>query len=142
MAVEAKDVAVRLLAEFPDALASGQLVAYFQPEIELSSGKVVAAESLARWEHPELGTLSPVVFTPLAEKLGLMGELTRLMLRLSLAPHRAWAVAGWSIPVSSNVVPDCVTDLEFPAVMTGHTRHERGTCALHNTKWASQPGRN
>ena len=50
--------------------ASGQLVAYFQPEVELSSGRVVAAESLARWEHPELGTLPPALFIPVAEKLG------------------------------------------------------------------------
>jgi sensor c-di-GMP phosphodiesterase-like protein len=48
MAIEAGDTAARLLAEFPDALRGGQLVAYFQPEIELSSGRVVAAESLAR----------------------------------------------------------------------------------------------
>ena len=70
MAVKAEDVAARLLAEFPQALREGQLVAYFQPEVELSSGRVVAAEALARWEHPELGTLSPVLFTPLAEPAG------------------------------------------------------------------------
>ena len=71
-------------------------MAYFQPEVELSSGRVVAAESLARWEHPELGTLPPALFTPLAEKLGLMGELTQLMLRLSLRQHRAWAAGDGS----------------------------------------------
>ena len=78
MAVEAEDLAARLKAEFPHALRSGQVVAYFQPEVELSSGRVVAAESLARWEHPEFGTLPPALFTPLAEQLGLMEELTRL----------------------------------------------------------------
>ena len=81
MAVEAEDLAARLKAEFPQALRNGQLVAYYQPEVELSSGRVVAAEALARWEHPEFGTLPPALFTPLAEQLGLMGELTRLMLR-------------------------------------------------------------
>ena len=77
MAVEAEDLAARLKAEFPQALRNGQLVAYYQPEVELSSGRVVAAESLVRWEHPEFGTLPPALFTPLAEQLGLMGELTR-----------------------------------------------------------------
>ena len=80
MAVKAEDMAARLLAEFRHALENGQLVAYFQPELELSSGRVVAAESLARWDHPDLGTLPPSLFVPLAEQLGLMGELTRLML--------------------------------------------------------------
>ena len=98
MAVKAEDVAARLLAEFPRALRSGSLVTYFQPEVELSSGRVVAAESLARWEHPELGTLSPVLFTSLASKLGLMKELTQLILQLSLRQQRSWAMAGWGHP--------------------------------------------
>jgi EAL domain-containing protein (putative c-di-GMP-specific phosphodiesterase class I) len=125
MAVEADEMAARLRAEFPRALRSGQLVPYFQPEIELSSGRVVAAESLARWEHPEYATLPPALFTPLAESLGLMGELTRLMLRHSLAQHRTWADAGWVVPVSVNVGPDCVTDPAFPGVIAEFLRSEQ-----------------
>jgi len=124
MAVKTEEVAARLLAEFPHALASGQVVAYFQPEVELSCGRVAAAECLARWEHPELGTLPAAVFTRCAEQLGLTGELTRLMLRLSLAQHRVWAAAGWSIPVSVNVGPDCAIDPEFPAVIVELLRSE------------------
>jgi diguanylate cyclase (GGDEF)-like protein len=125
MAVKAEDVAARLLAEFPHALRSGQLVTYFQPEVELSSGRVVAAESLARWEHPELGTLSPVLFTPLASKLGLMRELTELILELSLRQQRSWARAGWDIPVSVNVGPECVADPQFPAVIADYLNREQ-----------------
>ena len=125
MAVEAEDLAARLKAEFPQALRSGQVVAYFQPEVELSSGRVVAAESLARWEHPEFGTLPPALFTPIAEQLGLMGELTRLMLRLSLVQHRVWAAAGWVVPISVNVDPDSVTDPGFPAVIAEFLRAEQ-----------------
>jgi EAL domain-containing protein (putative c-di-GMP-specific phosphodiesterase class I) len=125
MAIEAEDMAARLLAEFRHALENGQLVAYFQPEVELSSGRVVAAESLARWEHPDLATLPPSLFSPLAEQLGLMGELTRLMLGLALAQQRIWATDGCHIPVSVNVGPDCVADPEFPAVIAGFLRSER-----------------
>jgi EAL domain-containing protein (putative c-di-GMP-specific phosphodiesterase class I) len=125
MAVEAEDLAARLKAEFPHALRSGQLVAYYQPEVELSSGRVVAAESLARWEHPEFGTLPPALFTPIADQLGLMGELTRLMLRLSLVQHRDWVAVGWVVPISVNVGPDCVTDPGFPAVIAEFLRAER-----------------
>ncbi len=124
MAVIAEDEA-RLLAEFPLALQNGQLVAYFQPEVELSSGRVVAAESLARWEHPDLGILPPARFAPIAEQLGLMGDLTRLMLRLSLGQHRRWAVGGWHIPVSVNVGPDSVGDPEFPALIAEFLRNEQ-----------------
>src|ERR1700753_2532392 len=125
MAVKAEDVGARLLAEFPHALRSGQLVTYFQPEVELSSGRVVAAESLARWEHPELGTLSPVLFTSLASKLGLMKELTQQILQLSLRQQRSWAMAGWDIPVSVNVGPECVADPQFPAVIADYLRREQ-----------------
>jgi len=126
MAVETReDVSAGLLAEFPDALRSGQLVAYFQPQFHLSSGRVVAAEALARWVHPELGILSPDVFIPVAEQLALTSELTRLMLRLSLAQHRAWAADGWNIPVAVNVGPGCVSDPGFPAVVGGLLRSER-----------------
>ena len=125
MAVEADEMARRLRAEFPHALRSGQLVPYFQPEVELSSGRVVAAEALARWEHPEYGTLLPALFTPLAENLGLMGELTRLMLRQSLLQHRTWAAAGWVVPVSVNVGPDCVIDPAFPDVVAEFLRSEQ-----------------
>src|ERR1700729_3681068 len=125
MTSKAEDLVAGLQAELPHALESGQLVAYFQPQVELASGRVVAAESLARWEHPELGTLPPALFTPVAEQLGLMGELTRAMLRLSLAAHRTWAAAGQGIPVSVNVGPDCVTDAGFPAVVAQLLRRER-----------------
>jgi diguanylate cyclase (GGDEF)-like protein len=140
MAVETEEVAARLLAEFPHALAGGQLVAYFQPEVELSSGRVAAAECLARWEHPELGTLPPAVFARIAEQLGLMGELTRLMLRLSLAQQRVWAAAGWSIPVSVNVGPDCAIDPEFPAVIVELLRSERVPGCMLTLEVSEQTG--
>jgi diguanylate cyclase len=139
MVVEVGDTAARLLAEFAHALESGQLVAYFQPEVELSSGRVVAAEALARWEHPELGTLPPALFVPLAEKLGLMTEFTGLMLRSSLAQHRTWAAGGLSIPVSVNVGPESVTDPEFPAVVAEYLRNEQVPGPLPLTSWCYVP---
>jgi len=81
MVLDAGDMTTRLRAELPRALRGGQVVGYFQPEVELSTGRLVAAELLARWEHPELGTVPTGLFLPLADQLGLMGELIRLMLR-------------------------------------------------------------
>src|SRR5450756_2035515 len=117
MSLEADDKTARLRADFPSALRGGQLVPYFQPKAELSSGLVVGVEALARWEHPDLGTLPPALFTPLAEQLGLTAEFTSHMLRLSLAQHRTWAGAGWVIPIAVNVGPDCVMDPGFPGVV-------------------------
>jgi len=140
MAGEAEDLAARLRAEFPHALRNGQVVAYYQPEVELATGRLVAAESLARWEHPELGTLPPALFTPVAERLGLMGELTRLMLKQSLAQHRAWAAAGMVVPVAVNVGPDSVTDPGFPAVVTELLRHEQVAGSMLALEVSEQTG--
>src|ERR1700678_1692750 len=117
MGFEPDDVAARLRAEFPRALRDRQVVGYFQPEVELSTGRLVAAELLARWEHPELGTLQPASFISLAEELGLMTELSLEMLRQALVQHRAWAAAGRLVPVSVNIGPDCVADPDFPAAV-------------------------
>jgi EAL domain-containing protein (putative c-di-GMP-specific phosphodiesterase class I) len=59
----------------------------------------------AQPSYPEPLALTPALFIPLAEKLGLMDELTQLTLRLSLRQQRAWAAEGWSIPVSVNAAP-------------------------------------
>lgn len=118
MASEADDVAERLRAEFPRALRERQLIGYFQPEVELSTGQLVAVELLARWEHPELGTLPPSSFVSLAEELGLMTEFSLEMLRQALIHHKAWAAAGWLVPVSVNIGPGCVADPDFPAAVS------------------------
>jgi diguanylate cyclase (GGDEF)-like protein len=125
MGFESEDMTARLQAEFPGALRDGQLVAYFQPEVELATGRLAGAELLARWEHPELGTLQPASFISLAEELGLMRELTLVMLALALAQHRAWAAAGWVVPVAVNIGPSCVTDPSFPAAVDRMLREER-----------------
>src|SRR5271156_6670679 len=118
MSSEADHVAARLRAEFPRALREGQLIGYFQPEVELSTGQLVAAELLARWEHPELGTLPPSSFLSLAEELGLMTDFSLEMLRQALVQHKAWAAAGWLVPVSVNIGPGCVADPDFPAAVS------------------------
>jgi diguanylate cyclase (GGDEF)-like protein len=125
MASEADVMAERLRAEFPGALRDGQVVGYFQPELELSTGRLVAAELLTRWEHPELGSLPPGLFLPFAEELGLIDELSRQMLRQALAQHRAWVAAGWIVPVAVNIGPGCVADQAFPATVAQLLRAEQ-----------------
>ncbi|HTU72149.1 MAG TPA: GGDEF domain-containing protein [Trebonia sp.] len=114
---EAGEMTARLRAELPGALRDGQLVGYFQPEVELSTGHLVGVEVLARWEHPALGTLLPAQFIVLAEELGLMGDLTALMLRQAIGQHRAWADTDRVVPVSVNIGAGCLTDPGFPAAV-------------------------
>ncbi|WP_434340706.1 bifunctional diguanylate cyclase/phosphodiesterase [Motilimonas cestriensis] len=70
-----------LLVELTEAIKSGQLTVYYQPIIDNFSGKVAKLEALVRWEHPLRGFISPMVFVPLAEEVGLIQQLGQQVLK-------------------------------------------------------------
>ncbi len=72
---KAAQTRMRLLNDLRNALASKQLVVYYQPIVEMASGKIYKAEALLRWQHPERGMVSPAQFIPLAEESGLIHEM-------------------------------------------------------------------
>ncbi|WP_324278098.1 putative bifunctional diguanylate cyclase/phosphodiesterase [Blastococcus brunescens] len=71
---------LRLVTELRDAIERREIVMYYQPIFSTRDGQPVAVESLARWDHPERGPVSPTVFVPLAEESGLITGLGRLVL--------------------------------------------------------------
>ena len=80
--------------ELRDALAAGEIGAWFQPEVELTSGRTVGAESLARWAHPERGMLDAGHFVPIAEEAGLVYALDDTTVRCAVEARTALALAG------------------------------------------------
>lgn len=77
------------------SLQSGDgLEVHFQPEVDLVSGRVVAAEALVRWNHPGRGAVPPSDFVPVAEASGMIGDLGELVLRAALAQRREWVADG------------------------------------------------
>ncbi|MBL1377157.1 EAL domain-containing protein [Zobellella sp. CGMCC 1.18722] len=88
-----------------DAVESGEgLSLHYQPQVEPADRRVRAAEALARWQHPELGAVSPADFIPLAERAGLMVPLGRRLMRLAAAQLRTWLDEGRTpVPVSVNL---------------------------------------
>lgn len=90
-------------ADLREALQSDQLSIHFQPFLDIASGRIHGAESLARWRHPERGPISPDLFVPMAENTGMIGELTRWSVNATLQHAASARAAGLSLPVSINL---------------------------------------
>ncbi|MFJ2364017.1 EAL domain-containing protein [Pseudomonas sp. NPDC087697] len=91
------------------ALSQGELVAWFQPKKSLVDGRIVAAEALARWVHPEHGVLMPATFLPAMIKFGLLEELLWLFIEQTITAQENWKKQRFDIPVSINL-PTCMLD--------------------------------
>jgi diguanylate cyclase (GGDEF)-like protein/PAS domain S-box-containing protein len=86
------------------AISGGQLTLHYQPQINLSNGKVIGVEALVRWSDPERGLIHPAAFIPLAEETRLIMPLGDWVLRAACAQMREWRDRGLDIPhVSVNV---------------------------------------
>lgn len=105
--------------ELREAINNDDLVLYYQPKIFCKSNMHHAAEVLVRWQHPRHGFMLPDQFIPLAERVGLISDLTVWVLKHSLRQCREWYKAGITIEISVNVSSLCLLDPEFPDVLTG-----------------------
>ncbi len=76
------------------ALEHEEMALFYQPQVELTTGRIVAAEALLRWLHPEKGLLLPGAFLPLAEDTGLIVPLGEWVLRKACSDARAWQQRG------------------------------------------------
>ncbi|MEX0284026.1 MAG: putative bifunctional diguanylate cyclase/phosphodiesterase [Paracoccaceae bacterium] len=94
----------RLADALLKGLADNQICPHFQPQVAASDGAFVGLEALARWRHPVMGMVSPGVFLPVAEELGLLGEIDEVILCKSLEMAKRLKENGVNIPkVSVNV---------------------------------------
>ncbi|MDD5301190.1 MAG: EAL domain-containing protein [Gallionella sp.] len=87
---EAAQTRLRLINDLRGALAANQFMVYFQPIVELSTGRIDKAEALIRWKHPERGLVSPAQFIPLAEETGLILEIGDWVFREAMRYNKRW----------------------------------------------------
>lgn len=91
------------LEQMRHALAADQFVLYYQPKVNMRTGRVIGAEALIRWQHPERGLLLPGLFLPTVEDHPLAIELGEWVIERALTQMALWQAAGLDIPVSVNV---------------------------------------
>ncbi len=87
-----------------EALHKEQFVLHYQPQVDLSTGKIIGAEALIRWRHPQRGLISPAKFIPLAEERGLMLSLGSWILHSACHQIKRWQNSGLPVvPVAVNL---------------------------------------
>ncbi len=101
----------RLSMQVEAALEAGDIRAWFQPQIDARTGRIVGFEALARWHHAELGVLLPAQFLPTITSAGRSGDLGEQILKDSLNALLRWDRAGLNVPcVGVNVSLEQLTD--------------------------------
>ncbi|WP_432575205.1 EAL domain-containing protein, partial [Kineococcus sp. SYSU DK005] len=98
------------VGELRAGIAAGELVPYYQPQVDVRTGAVVGVEALVRWAHPQRGVLAPVEFVELAEAHGMMAELTTAVLRQAAEQAASWHAAGFPVRVAVNLATSCLVN--------------------------------
>jgi len=96
------------------AISAGQIVTYYQPKILARTGQPVGTEALARWHHPEWGTILPSHFIPLAEQSGLIEQLTDSVLNSAITDVESWKAGNIHTSCSINLSADVLGNINLP----------------------------
>ncbi len=104
---------------------NGQIIPWFEQQVDLETGRIIGFELLARWDHPEHGIIEPALFIPVAEESGLIGELSMSVMRTALEEARHWdpsLLLGVNIspaqmrdPWLAQKIVKLLTEINFPA---------------------------
>ncbi len=90
--------------ELRKALEREEFTLFYQPQVDITTGKMIGIEALIRWQHPKMGMISPIEFIPLAEETGLIIPIGNWVLYQACHQNQVWQDAGFEpIPISVNV---------------------------------------
>jgi EAL domain-containing protein (putative c-di-GMP-specific phosphodiesterase class I) len=132
----------RLLLALSRALDEQQLHMFYQPKVKLRTGALTSVEALVRWDDPELGTVEPSRFIPLAEEHGLIDDLTLWGLRTILRQWLDWCGEGIDTTIAFNISALSLQHLDFPDLVERMCRSlevPTDRVVLELTEGATQP---
>ena len=115
---EMTDVAyehVMMERDLREGIKNGDFEVYYQPQINIKSGKIIGIEALVRWNHPTVGMLSPDIFIPLSEKTGLIIELDLWVMKTAMKEVAKWYEEGLTPGVLALNVS--MKQLEYPHLL-------------------------
>ncbi len=119
---DASDLAHAQLAlehDLRQALARGELILHYQPEIAIDSGAVTGVEALLRWRHPQRGEVAPAEFIPIAEESGLINAIGAWVLETACREAASWESKGCApLRVSVNISAQQVQQGDFIATVS------------------------
>lgn len=108
----------RLRQDMLQSLRNGEFLLHYQPQTSLGDGRVVGAEALIRWQHPELGLLSPAAFLEIAEESPLIIEMGAWVFDEACGQLRRWQDLGCSLTMSINVSARQLASRDLASMMT------------------------
>ncbi len=76
------------------AIENGELSAHYQPQLDLKTNQIIGAEALVRWQHPDMGMMSPADFLPIAEETGLIASIDKWILLCACKQNKHWRDMG------------------------------------------------
>ena len=105
-----------LETDLRDALAQGEFVVHYQPQLDIEQNSISGFEALARWEHPERGTVSPADFIPICEEMGMIDDLGKFVLHRACHDAMQWPE---HISISVNLSPLQFRSRNLPELVKG-----------------------
>lgn len=102
-----------MVAELRRAIEQHELTLYYQPKIDLRSGRMHSVEALVRWMHPDQGMIPPAQFIPLAERTGLIRPMTFAIIEIAARQQAAWMARGLQTPIAINLTARSLVDTQF-----------------------------
>jgi EAL domain-containing protein (putative c-di-GMP-specific phosphodiesterase class I) len=128
------------------AVGRGELFVHYQPKVDSRNGRITDAEALLRWAHPSHGLLQPDLFIPMAERTGLIKELSLWVLEAVIAQIAAWQKMGQGSRISVNLSARDLLDHDLPKKLGAMLRRhevapERLTLEITETMLIVDPER-